>query len=110
MAKKQTKTKIKIAGKSYMIPVDVKKSIEFLSDVIRAHEVALLTWEHKIWNKQALDEKDIAVFEQNMHEYVMRIPNAGEILANMVKIDEKEKNLKEEETTEEKVDEVNQEA
>tara|TARA_R100001594_G_scaffold128365_1_gene166565 strand:+ start:1401 stop:1730 length:330 start_codon:yes stop_codon:yes gene_type:complete len=109
MAKKQTKTKIKIAGKSYMIPVDVKKSIEFLSDVIRAHEVALLTWEHKVWNKQAFDEKDIAIFEQNMHEYVMRIPNAGEILANMVKIDEKEKNL-EEETTEEKVDEVNQEA
>ena len=65
MAKKQNKTKIKIQGKNHMIPVEVKNSIEFLSEIIRAHEVALLTWVHKIHNKQAFDDDDIKAFEKN---------------------------------------------
>ena len=109
MAKKQSKTKIKIQDKTYTIPVQVKESLEFLSEVIRAHEVALLTWVHKVWNKQAFDKDDIEQFQKGMHEYAMRIPNAGEILANMVKIDERNKEEEEEkEKTEEKKEKVDE--
>ena len=109
MTKKQTKTKtktkIKIQGKNYMIPVEVKNSIEFLSEIIRAHEVALLTWVHKIHNKQAFDNDDIESFEENMYEYAMRIPNAEDIIKNMVNIDKRAKEpiqetVEENETTE----------
>ena len=102
MAKKQTKTKIKIQGKNYMIPEEVKKSIEFLSEIIRAHEVALLTWVHKIWNKKAFNKEDIKLLEKEMHAYTMRIPNAEEILKNMQRIDERAKEDLEEEKKEEK--------
>ena len=102
MAKKQTKTKIKIQGKNYMIPEEVKKSIEFLSEIIRAHEVALLTWVHKIWNKKAFNKEDIKLLEKEMHAYAMRIPNAEEILKNMQRIDERAKEDLEEEKKEEK--------
>ena len=101
--KKSTKTKIKIQGKNYMVANEVEESIKFLSEIIRAHEVALLTWVHKIWNKQAFDESDIENFQKSMYEYSMRIPNASEILANMMQIDKNQSEVKEEE---EKVDEV----
>ena len=102
MAKKQTKTKVKIQGKNYMIPMEVKNSIEFLSEIIRAHEVALLTWVHKIWNKKAFNKEDIKLLEKEMHAYTMRIPNAEEILKNMQRIDERAKEDLEEEKKEEK--------
>tara|TARA_R110001592_G_scaffold348824_1_gene643280 strand:+ start:297 stop:638 length:342 start_codon:yes stop_codon:yes gene_type:complete len=97
----KSKTKIKIQGKNYMVHPQVENSIKFLSEIIRAHEVALLTWVHKVWNKQAFDEKDIEEFNKSMYEYTMRIPNASEILANMMEIDKRK-----EEVEEEKVDEV----
>ena len=106
MGKKQTKTKIKIQGKNYSIPVDVKNSIEFLSEIIRAHEVALLTWVHKIHNKKAFDKADIKLLEKEMYAYTMRIPNAEEILENMEKIDERnqfEENEKDKEKKNKKV-------
>lgn len=103
----KSKTKIKIQGKNYMVHPEVEESIKFLSEIIRAHEVALLTWVHKIWNKQAFDEKDIEDFDKSMYEYTMRIPNASEILANMMEIDKRREEEKEEEIKEEiKVDEV----
>jgi GTPase involved in cell partitioning and DNA repair len=89
MAKKKTKTKIKIQGKNFMIPEEVKKSIEFLSEIIRAHEVALLTWVHKIHNEKAFNKADIELLKKEMYKYTMRIPNAKEILENMQKIDER---------------------
>jgi len=97
----RTKTKIKIQGKNYMVHPEVEDSIKFLSEIIRAHEVALLTWVHKIWNKQSFDESDTEQFNKSMYEYTMRIPNASEILANMMEIDKRK-----EEVEEEKVDEV----
>jgi len=98
----RTKTKIKIQGKNYMVHPEVEDSIKFLSEIIRAHEVALLTWVHKIWNKQSFDESDTEQFNKSMYEYTMRIPNASEILANMMEIDKRTEDIKEEE----KVDEV----
>ena len=67
--KKSTKTKIKIQGKNFMVANEVEESIKFLSEIIRAHEVALLTWVHKIWNKQAFDESDMENFNKSMYEY-----------------------------------------
>jgi|TARA_R100001443_G_scaffold9108_1_gene18659 hypothetical protein len=93
---KKTKTKIKIQGKNYMVHPEVEDSIKFLSEIIRAHEVALLTWVHKIWNKQAFDDKDIKDFEKSMYEYTMRIPNANDILANMMNIDKQKQDIEEE--------------
>jgi len=100
--KKSSKTKIKIGGKNYMVDPKIEDSIKFLSEIIRAHEVALLTWVHKIWNNQALDKEDIKNFNKSMYEYAMRIPNASQILANMMDIDKRTEDIKEEE----KVDEV----
>jgi len=96
MKTKKTKTKIKIQGKNYMVHPEVEDSIKFLSEIIRAHEVALLTWVHKIWNKQAFDDKDIKDFEKSMYEYTMRIPNANDILANMMNIDKQKQDIEEE--------------
>jgi len=93
---KKKKTKIKIQGKNYMVHPEVEDSIKFLSEIIRAHEVALLTWVHKIWNKQAFDDKDIKDFEKSMYEYTMRIPNANDILANMMNIDKQKQDIEEE--------------
>tara|TARA_Y100000593_G_scaffold4093_1_gene8121 strand:- start:9791 stop:10126 length:336 start_codon:yes stop_codon:yes gene_type:complete len=101
--KKSTKTKIKIQGKNFMVDKQVEESIKFLSEIIRAHEVALLTWVHKIWNKQAFDESDINNFSKSMYEYAMRIPNASEILANMMEIDKRKEDIKEEEKVDETV-------
>jgi hypothetical protein len=100
--KKSSKTKIKIGGKNYMVDPKIEDSIKFLSEIIRAHEVALLTWVHKVWNNQAFDEEDIKNFNKSMYEYSMRIPNASQILANMMDIDKRTEDIKEEE----KVDEV----
>ena len=60
--KKSSKTKIKIQGKNYMVDPKVEDSIKFLSEIIRAHEVALLTWVHKVWNNQAFDTEDTKNF------------------------------------------------
>ena len=98
----KTKTKIKIQGKDYTVHPKVEDSIKFLSEIIRAHEVALLTWVHKIWNNQALDKADVKSFDKSMYEYSMRIPNSSEILANMMEIDKRGNEIKEED----KVDEV----
>lgn len=96
------KTKIKIQGKDYTVHTKVEDSIKFLSEIIRAHEVALLTWVHKIWNSQAVDEKDIKEFNKSMYEYSMRIPNASEILANMMDLDKRANEIEDED----KVDEI----
>ena len=108
MAKQQTKTKIKIQGKNYSIPLEVKNSIEFLSEIIRAHEVALLTWVHKVHNDKAFDKDDIKLLEEEMYNYSMRIPNSKEILENMEKIDERNKVDEDQKDVkkEDKVDEV----
>ena len=37
----------------------------------------------------AFDENDIENFSKSMYEYAMRIPNASEILANMMEIDKR---------------------
>ena len=100
--KKSSKTKIKIQGKNYMVDPKVEDSIKFLSEIIRAHEVALLTWVHKVWNNQAFDTEDTKNFNKSMYEYAMRIPNASEILTNMMDIDKRQEDIKEEE----KIDEV----
>ena len=96
MTKKQTKTKIKIQGKNHMVPVEVKDTIDFLSRIIRAHEVALLTWCHKIYNNKAVDKKDIDTLYDEMHKYIMRIPDAENILKEMEKVDKNNKVVKDE--------------
>ena len=98
MVRKNTKVKIKIQDKSYNVPIRVKEAIELLTEVVRAHEVALLTWAHKIHNKQAFDAKDKKAFHKAMYEYSMRIPNSEEILDKMESLDKKakEQELKEE--------------
>ena len=49
--KTKTKKKINIDGKDVKIDVDVYKVMQNLSEALKSHEVALLTWVHKIYKQ-----------------------------------------------------------
>ena len=86
--KKSTKTKIKIQGKNFMVAKEVEDSIKFLSEIIRAHEVALLTWTHKTYGENKLEDKELESFNLSLKEYCMQIPEAENILVRMKEMDE----------------------
>ena len=62
--KTKTKKKINIDGKDVKIDVDVYKVMQNLSEALKSHEVALLTWVHKIYNtkkRQMMTNKDYTI-------------------------------------------------
>jgi len=82
--KTKTKKKINIDGKDVKIDVDVYKVMQNLSEALKSHEVALLTWVHKIYNTKKRHSDD----EKGLYNYCMMIPDASNIINRMRLIDE----------------------
>ena len=92
MTKRKTVSKkesIKLHGKNYKVDQIVSNTIKSLADALHSHEIALLTWVHKSYKKRKT--KDKVGFENALHEYVIRIPEAEKILKRMKEHDEESK-------------------
>ena len=88
MALKTKKEKIKIMGKSYKVEKPISDTMKAMSDALRSHEVALLTWVHKDYTaKDKFSKKDIKGFRESLNEYCLQIPEAGNILKRMGELD-----------------------
>ena len=82
--KTKTKKKVTIDGKEQKVDLNVYKVMQNLTDALRSHEVALLTWVHKIYNSKKRHNED----EKGLYKYCMTIPGASDILTRMTLIDE----------------------
>jgi len=111
MAMKSKKEKIKIMGKQYKVEKPISDTMKAMSEALRSHEVALLTWVHKdyVGNKRFTQE-DVNGFRDSLNEYCMQIPEAENILKRMEELDaqveedikNKEKKEKEDQNKQEK--------
>ena len=104
MAMKSKKEKIKIMGKQYKVEKPISDTMKAMSDALRSHEVALLTWVHKDYTSDGKFEKeDIDGFRQSLHNYCLQIPEAENILKRMEELDKQlEQDIKNKEEKEQK--------
>ena len=88
MALKNKKEKIKIMGKKYKVEKPISDTMKAMSEALRSHEVALLTWVHKdyVGNKRFTKE-DVKGFRDSLNEYCLQIPEAENILKRMDELD-----------------------
>jgi hypothetical protein len=100
MALKNKKQKVKIMGKSYKVEKPVSDTLKAMSEALRSHEVALLTWVHKDFNNEEESSKEeLKGFRDSLNDYCMQIPEAENILGRMKEMDnqlEKDKENKKE--------------
>ena len=82
----KTKKKVTIDGKEQKVDLNVYGVMQNLTDALRSHEVALLTWVHKIYNTKKRHNED----EKGLYKYCMNIPGASDILNRMLSIDEED--------------------
>ena len=80
----KTKNEVTIDGKKQMVDDKVYAVMQNLSEALRSHEVALLTWVHKIYSAKKRHNED----EKGLYKYCMTIPGASDILTRMTLIDE----------------------
>ena len=90
MTSKSKKVKINIMGKKYKVEEEVNKTLKALSEALHSHEVALLTWVHKDYNKGEVN--DIKGFREALNEYCLNIPESENILKRMKELDEQANN------------------
>ena len=83
MAKTERKS-INIDGKNVKVSNKIYGVIQNLTEALKQHEVALLTWVHKVFNTKREHTEDEILIQQ----YCMQIPDAPGILQRMRKIDE----------------------
>ena len=83
MSKTQRKS-INIDGKDVKVSNKIYGVIHNLTEALKQHEVALLTWVHKVFNEKTEHTKDEVLIQQ----YCMQIPDAPGILSRMRQIDE----------------------
>lgn len=88
MKLKPKKEKVNIAGEKYKVEEPVAKTLKALSDALHAHEVALLTWAHKMY-KCDLNKTDKKQFLDSFYDYCIRIPESENILIKMKELDKK---------------------
>ena len=72
----KTKKKVNIDGKQQKVDHNVYLVLQNLTEALKQHEIALMTWVHKVYN------------EKKKH---MQIPDAAGILTRMKAIDEEVK-------------------
>ena len=85
---KQKKEKIKIMGQSYKVEKPISDTLKAMSDALRSHEVALLTWLHKDFNgKDKFEKEEINSFRDSLNDYCSQIPEAQNILKRMQELD-----------------------
>ena len=88
MALKNKKEKIKIMGVQYKVEKPISETMKAMSDALRSHEVALLTWVHKDYdNNGKFDDQDVEEFRKSLNEYCLQIPEASNILKRMDELD-----------------------
>ena len=80
----KTKKKVKIDGKDQKVDHNVYMVLQNLTEALKSHEVALMTWVHKVYNEKKRHNEE----EKMLHEYCMQIPDAAGILTRMKAIDE----------------------
>tara|TARA_R110000737_G_C14514167_1_gene474201 strand:- start:8 stop:361 length:354 start_codon:yes stop_codon:yes gene_type:complete len=106
MTLKTKKEKVKIMGKQYKVEKPISETLKAMSDALRSHEVALLTWVHKDYNGQKeFSKEDITTFRDSLSEYCLQIPESENILKRMQELDSQ---LEEDNKKKEKEDKENQ--
>jgi hypothetical protein len=105
MALKKKKEKVKIMGKSYKVEVPISDTLKAMSEALRSHEVALLTWVHKDYSVKDISMKeDVKGFRKSLNEYCLQIPEAKNILKRMDELDKQlEKDIKNKEEQEKEI-------
>ena len=74
--------KVDLNGEKYKVPIPVYGFIQKISEMVRNHEMALFMWKYVIHDKNG-KPKDIKVSTKDLHDYIMKIPNADQIVKNM---------------------------
>ena len=112
---KSKKEKVKIMGKSYKVDLPISETLKAMSEALRSHEVALLTWVHKDYEaNEKFDKEEINGFRDSLRDYCSQIPESENILKRMSEIDEqlekdkqnKEKEIEKDQNKEEKEQEA----
>tara|TARA_R110000851_G_scaffold93339_3_gene203343 strand:+ start:2681 stop:3025 length:345 start_codon:yes stop_codon:yes gene_type:complete len=83
----KTKKKVNIDGKQQKVDHNVYLVLQNLTEALKQHEIALLTWVHKVYNQRDNNNEE----EEMLHDYCMQIPDAAGILTRMKAIDEEVK-------------------
>ena len=85
---KQKKEKINIMCKKYKVEKPISDTLKAMSDALRSHEVALLTWLHKDYNSDGkFEQEEIDGFRDSLNDYCLQIPEAENILKRMEELD-----------------------
>jgi len=88
MALKSKKEKVKIMGKQYKVESPISETLKSMSEALRSHEVALLSWIHKDYRgNENFSKEDIGTFRKSLYEYSLQIPEAENILKRMEELD-----------------------
>lgn len=93
--KTKTKKKINIDGKDQKVDLNVYHVLQNLTEALKSHEIALLTWVHKVYNSKKRHNED----EKGLYEYCLTIPDASNILTRMKIIDEENRKKGSDEST-----------
>jgi len=80
----KTKKKVNIDGKQQKVDHNVYLVLQNLTEALKQHEIALMTWVHKVHNEKKRPNEE----EKMLHSYCMQIPDAAGILTRMKAIDE----------------------
>ena len=83
----KTKKKVNIDGKQQKVDHNVYLVLQNLTEALKQHEIALMTWVHKVYNEKKKHNEE----EKMLHDYCMQIPDAAGILTRMKTIDEEVK-------------------
>ena len=96
---KPKKEKINIMGNKYKVEKPISDTLKAMSEALRSHEVALLTWVHKDYtSKGKFEKEDVDGFRDSLNEYCLNIPESENILKRMSEIDKQtDKEIKEKE-------------
>ena len=99
---KSKKEKVKIMGKSYKVDLPISETLKAMSEALRSHEVALLTWVHKDYEaNEKFDKEEINGFRDSLRDYCSQIPESENILKRMEELDNQlDKDIKEKEEKE----------
>ena len=75
----KTKKKVNIDGKQQKVDHNVYLVLQNLTEALKQHEIALMTWVHKVYNEKKKHNEE----EKMLHDYCMQIPDAAGILTRM---------------------------
>jgi hypothetical protein len=93
---KPKKEKINIMGNKYKVEKPISDTLKAMSEALRSHEVALLTWIHKDYGAEGkFTEEEVSEFRNSLYEYSLSIPESENILKRMDELDKQlEKDVK----------------